>query len=554
MTLRLKKKLSCIFTIRVGLDINSGWSQVYKFSPVVVSFLYKKCLGSNANKHRHVNMGISSASTSQPLHNGTTIEHLCVPPAEREEHAAILFELYAPSVTAKLWSVAQQTLQLNNSPPTLFPEYTHPGGSKYVYRDLKFWTSGFFPGSLYLLLERQVRYPHVFQRNQQPSPLHHLQLEHACTWWTENLHANAHLAATHDLGFMTMPWARPAWELRRDARAFETLKAAAGTLLGRYSPAVGAIRSWDSCVTRAYSFRDPGREFLLIIDNMMNLSLLFYVASRTGDVAMRDAAVNHARTTRRTHVRDDGTTSHLVVLDPDSGAVRQTLTNQGRHHGSCWSRGQAWAVAGFAEVWGWTREDEFLETAVLCADAFLERMPEGDDAVPPWDFEPASTGRGNENGTREEKTGKDDDAEPTDTSAAMIASYGFLLIYEALRLRRGAHAQKYLDAALRITGAVCKRHLTPRARFVPRADGATVRSIVDTPDHGAEEQDVEVVGFDVDDGGCEAILDGATINNYEFAPRRWANHSLVYADYYFMLVGNKLLEMGIGDSFVGLGA
>lgn len=480
---------------------------------------------------------------------------------DKDKPTAVLSELYAPSVTAKLWSVAQQTLHLNAGPPTLFPEYTHPGGSKYVYRDLKFWTSGFFPGSLYLLLERQTRYPHVLQRRQQaPSPLHPLQLEHACAWWTENLHANAHLGATHDLGFMVMPWARPAWELRRDHRALATLKAAAATLHGRYSPAVGAVRSWDSVVTRAYSFVDPGREFLLIIDNMMNLSLLFYVASLTGDEGMRRAAVSHARTTRRTHVRADGTTAHLVVLDPGTGEAREVLTNQGRHHGSCWSRGQAWAVAGFAEAWGWAREDEFLETAVLCADAFLERMPPGEDAVPPWDFEPpapAGGSTGDKNGAGEEPQGKSN-VEPTDTSAAMIASYGFLLIYEALQVRRDPSAQKYLDAALRITGAVCRGYLTPRARFVARAAGGggaepTVRSVVDTPDHGAEEQDVPAGGLVVDDGGCEAILDGATINNYEFAPRRWANHSLVYADYYFLLVGNKLLEMGIGDDFVGPG-
>ncbi|POS69724.1 unsaturated glucuronyl hydrolase [Diaporthe helianthi] len=497
-------------------------------------------------------MGMSSAEKNQrsePVANGP-------------KSTTALGELYSPSVTAKLWSVAEQALKLNASPPTLFPEYTHPGGSKYVYRDLRFWTSGFFPGSLYLLLERQIRYPHVFHQSQeqQPStPLHRLQLEHACTWWTENLHANAHLSTTHDIGFMTMLWARPAWETRHDARALETLKTAAATLKGRFSPSVGAIRSWDSCVTRAYRFEEPAGEFLVIIDNMMNLSLLFYVAAQTGDAAMREVAVRHARTTRRTHVRADGTTVHLAVLDPEDGAVRQRLTNQGRHHGSCWSRGQAWAVAGFAEAWGWTREDEFLDAAVLCADAFLARMPEGDDAVPPWDFEPAEEAVMGDFVSIAEPVDKGEKleglAEPTDTSAAMIASYGFLLIYEALKVRKSVHAQKYLDAALRITNAVCKGYLTPRGKFVtPQANGATVRSIVDRPDgHGAEEQDVAVVGFDVDDGGCEAILDGATINNYEFAPRRWANHSLVYADYYFMVVGNKLLEMGIGHDFVGLG-
>ncbi|KAL1856444.1 hypothetical protein Daus18300_010711 [Diaporthe australafricana] len=513
-------------------------------------------------------MGILSVTLENPSQNGDhsqiTSAHRSKPHNDREEPKTALCELYASSVTAKLWSVAQQALQLTSTPPTLYPEYTHPGGSKYIYRDQEFWTSGFFPGSLYLLLERQLPYPQVFRQKQQPSPLHRLQLEHACTWWTENLHANARLATTHDLGFMIMPWARPAWELRHDGRARETLEAAAATLLGRYSPAVGAIRSWDTCVTRAYSFQDPASEFLVVIDNMMNLSLLFYVAATTAGANAADmhaAAVSHARTTRRTHVRADGTTAHLAVLDPADGAVRERLTNQGRHHGSCWSRGQAWAVAGFAEAWGWTREDEFLETAVLCADAFLARMPEGEDAVPPWDLEPAPAGVEDGSGAAAAAEGrgegeKSEVVEPTDTSAAMIASYGFLLIYEALKSRAdGASAQKYLDAALSITGAVCRGYLTPRGKFVPRADGATtVRSIFDTPDHGAEERDVAVAGFNVDDGGCEAILDGATINNYQFAPRRWANHSLVYADYYFMLVGNKLLEMGIGDEFVCSGA
>ena len=210
-----------------------------------------------------------------------------------------LQELYSTSVEAKIWKVAsgqlfkvclfalqirvQVLICFQPTPPTFIPEYTEPGGFEYVYRDLSFWTSGFFPGSLYLLLERQRKYPHVLHSlSTNGQSLHQLQLEYithlnfhnnqlngnfrfACKWWTENLHQNAILEGTHDLGFMITPWAKLAWILNRDFRAFETLKTTAKTLSARFSPAVGALRSWDTCKTKAYSFQDPAKDFLMII-------------------------------------------------------------------------------------------------------------------------------------------------------------------------------------------------------------------------------------------------------------------------------------------------
>ncbi|KAF3356918.1 hypothetical protein VdG1_03476 [Verticillium dahliae VDG1] len=269
--------------------------------------------------------------------------------------------LYSPQVTAKIWGIAQQGFNSPN-PPTLFPEYTKPGGTKYVYRELDFWTSGFFPGSLYLLLERQQKYGH-----------------------------------------------------------------------------------------------------------------------------------RHARTTRKYHVREDSSTCHVVVFEPDTGAFRARITNQGHADGSAWTRGQAWAIAGFAQTYGWTREVEFLDTAVACAEYFLAELPVS--RIPPWDFRAPGEG-----------------PQPTDTSAAVIAAYGLLLIHEAF-VALGKESG-YLEHALSIVRAVTRIEV----------------------EIGAE---------------CETILGGATINNYEFAPRRWANHGLVYADYYFLLFGNKLLEMGLDVKLMG---
>ena len=87
----------------------------------------------------------------------------------------------------------------------------------------------------------------------------------ACKWWTANLHQNASLTTTHDLGFMIFPWARVAWELNHDVKAYETIIRASRSLASRYSPSVGAFRSWDTCVTKRYSFQNPAVDFLVII-------------------------------------------------------------------------------------------------------------------------------------------------------------------------------------------------------------------------------------------------------------------------------------------------
>ncbi|WYZ39148.1 hypothetical protein EsH8_III_001062 [Colletotrichum jinshuiense] len=410
------------------------------------------------------------------------------------------------------------------SPPTLFPEYTKPGGTKYVYRELDFWTSGFFPGCLYLLLERRRKYSHLLRHlgwlaDEEPHSLH---LEFACRWWTEALHPNARLTTTHDLGFMIFPWARPAWELQNDRRSYETAIAAAKSLYSRYDSAVGSIRSWDVCVTKRYKFLDPSKDFLVIIDNMMNLDIIFWAAAQLGDEDMYSAAVHHAETTRKHHLRPDSSTFHVVNFDQATGVPKEKITNQGYSDTSSWSRGQAWAIAGFAQTYGWTRDTSFLDTAVSCADYFLKQLPPS--GIPPWDFAAPRDG-----------------LQPPDVSAAMISAYGMLLIHEALEALRKPTA--YLKHALALIRATCNSHINGGGKYLK-----SQRSI-DTVEHGTVD---EQIGWEVDmENESETILNGATINNYEFAPRKWADHGLVYADYFFLLVGNKLLEMGAGELFDG---
>ncbi|OJJ95612.1 hypothetical protein ASPACDRAFT_35660, partial [Aspergillus aculeatus ATCC 16872] len=442
--------------------------------------------------------------------------------------------LFSESVAAKLWYVASQALG-KAKPPTFYPEYTGRDGGRYVYRDLSFWTSGFFPGSLYLLLERQIKYDHRHDGGRTPGP-HHLQLEHLCQWWTTNLHQNALLSTTHDLGFMIAPWAIKAWELQHDARAFSTLVLAAHTVARRFCPRVQAIRSWDTCITKRYAFENPSEDFLVIIDNMLNLDMLFWVAKATNDHRLFDIAVAHARTTQQHHIRPDNSSYHVVNFDDMAAQPKQKFTNQGFNDESCWSRGQAWGILGFAQTFFWTRDPSFLATAQALADYFIEHLPP--DGVPYWDFHAPVTAE-----------------TPWDTSAAMIASCGMLLLYKAFRIQgKEEVADRYLGAVKQIvqgTLALCLN--PPTFRFAVSLSEKQLETYEDGAPSG--HQPKQESGFLVVDDGTETgeahhppketILDGATINNYEFAPRRWANHGLVYADYYFMLLGNMLLELDL---------
>lgn len=258
----------------------------------------------------------------------------------------------------------------------------------------------------------------------------------------------------------------------------------------------------------------------------MNLDLLFFVADHTNNQAMRDAAIQHARTSARSHIREDFSTTHVVNFNPSTGVIKEELTNQGFSHTSCWSRGQAWAIAGFAETYHWTRMNEFLDTSRTCADYFLERLPPS--GVAPWDFDAYSQTPAAERAS-----------EPTDTSATMIAAYGMLLLHKAITQR--GEQSPYLSAALTMANAVSSKHLNQPARY------STRHSEIETVEHGVIQVPEEVFA---EAGRGDTIVNGATINNYEFAPRRWANHGLVYADYYYLLFGNELLKMDLG-TFLG---
>lgn len=154
-----------------------------------------------------------------------------------------------------------------------FPEWVPSTGAtagQYTTREAKFWTCGFFPGSLYALLERSVRFPKHFPVEDQHINRKelHAQLLQLCRRWSEPLHEMAFRQNTHDVGFIVMLALRLDWELTGNARSLASIITAAESLASRFDERVGAIRSWDQSFSKRYSITDREENFLVIIDSM----------------------------------------------------------------------------------------------------------------------------------------------------------------------------------------------------------------------------------------------------------------------------------------------
>ena len=272
------------------------------------------------------------------------------------------------------------------------------------------WTSGFLPGSLWLAYQESAD---AAWRSRAQS-------------WQSGLSGQASDTSTHDVGFKIHDSFGNGYRLTGNDTYRQTGIKAAASLATRYSSVVGAIRSWNSASS----------EFKVIVDNMMNLELLLWASKHGGQQAWRDMAVSHALVTARDHVRPDGSTYHVVVYDPATGAVKVRTTHQGNSASSTWSRGQAWAMHGFTMIHGETRDARFLNTARRVSDWFLDHLPA--DHVPYWDFSAPGI----------------PDA-PRDTSAAAIAASALLELSE---LETDAtRAQRYATAARAILTSLMSR-------------------------------------------------------------------------------------------------
>ncbi len=223
------------------------------------------------------------------------------------------------------------------------------------------WTSGFFAGSLWFLFEAT--------RDETWSK--------AAQSYTTRLEAIRHFTGSHDVGFMLNSSYGNGLRLTGNPAYRAVLLDGAEALATRFNPTVGAIRSWDS----------NSGEFLVIIDNMMNLELLMWAAHAADRPHLGDIAMHHADTTLANHFRPDGSSWHVLAYDPATGAVLHRRTHQGAADDSAWARGQSWGLYGFTMMYRETHKPAYLAQAVKIAE-FLRhhpRLPE--DGVPYWDYD-----------------------------------------------------------------------------------------------------------------------------------------------------------------------
>ncbi len=282
------------------------------------------------------------------------------------------------------------------------------------------WCSGFFPGELWLMYE----YSHDrYWREQAVSE----------TWLVE---ANKLHDGTHDLGFMLGSSFGQAWRLTGEQSYRDVLLQAARTLATRFNPTVGCIRSW--------SWGTPERwQYAVIIDNMLNLELLFEASRLTGDRTYYNMAVSHANTTLKNHFRQDGSSYHVVDYNPADGTVIKRITHQGLSDESVWSRGQAWGLYGFTMCYRYTHDVAYLNQARRIADFFFSQKDLPDDLIPYWDMRDPAIHTGSGPAL--------DGGCPRDASAAAVFASG---LYELATFVEGADASRYRELADRIVDSL----------------------------------------------------------------------------------------------------
>lgn len=299
----------------------------------------------------------------------------------------------AQAQTQMMVEKLSNTLALPSSAPT--------DGSKLVTCGLTSWVSGFFPGTLWRLYEltgdsKWKAYARIWN------------------WKLEPLRS---FSDHHDVGFMVGCSFGNGYRLTSDEEYSKIIVDAAAALCTRFDEKVGAIRSWNN--------PDPNK-YLVIIDNMMNLELLFMATKISGDKKFYDIAVKHALTTLKNHFRPDGSSYHVVDYNPSTGGVNKKHTAQGYADESAWARGQAWGLYGFTMMYRETGDKKFLDQAEKIASFLLGHKNLPEDNVFYWDF-----------------NAPDIPAAPRDVSATCIAASALLELSDFSK----ADGDRYFTAA-----------------------------------------------------------------------------------------------------------
>lgn len=353
-----------------------------------------------------------------------------------------------------------------------------------VTTDMYDWTPGFFPGLLW----------NTYEFNQDDK------LQAEAIKWTQSLEPLKNFEEHHDLGFMMYCSYGNAYRFTKNKLYKDILVQSARSLSTRYNATTGSIKSWNTFNSwhgnKKYSFP-------VIIDNMMNLELLFFASAVTGDTSFKHIALTHALNTMKNQIRSDYSSYHVVCYDTLTGKVEGTETAQGLADNSTWARGQAWGIYGFTMVYRESKDKRFLKTAQGMADYFINHPNLPADKVPYWDFNLLEKGyipgvNSNANNVMDLFR---------DASAASITASALL----ELSLYSGVKGKKYYDFAIQILHSLASANYmaTPstNANFILK------HSVGSIPHNG--EIDVP----------------------------------LIYADYYFLEALNRYNQMSQGKPF-----
>lgn len=293
------------------------------------------------------------------------------------------------------------------------------------------WCSGFWPGILWMDYANQ---------KEQGAGSEAKELRKAAEGYTEALSfLGSQPAYDHDLGFLVINSFLKGYEATGSEHYKRIALAAADTLATLYNAKVGTILSWPRHV------KDYGGHNT-IMDNMINLELLFWAAQNGGSPLLRDIAISHATTTMRHHFRPDGSCYHVAVYDTLTGRFMRGHTHQGYADYSMWSRGQSWAIYGYTMVYRYTHDRLFLDFAQKVTDIYLKRLREtSDDMVPRWDMDDLRPNA------------------PKDASAACVVASALLELSNYLDGWRG---QQYRDAAVRMLADLSSERYQSRDKNV----------------------------------------------------------------------------------------
>lgn len=256
--------------------------------------------------------------------------------------------------------IVQYSYMMKQLPENRYPKTFYADKQKFETSKSDWWCSGFYPGTM-IYLDESAKKP-VFKK----------EIDRVF----QNLKKEQFNKTTHDLGFMMFCSFGNANRLNPSPEYAEILMNSAKSLASRFDEKVGCIKSWDA--------KDDS--YLVIIDNMMNLELLFWASEYSGDKSYYDIAIKHANTTLKNHFRPDFSSYHVINYNSKTGEVKQKRTAQGFADESAWARGQAWGLYGYTVMYRATKDKKYLDHAVAIAEFILNHPNLPKDKVPYWDF------------------------------------------------------------------------------------------------------------------------------------------------------------------------